>query len=105
MTTKEEMNLWAKESKKILKQYGYLKGKSFVWVCVVGILWLGTIGVFYYMGTQDTFKPIVDQVVSVEPQIDVEPVINNEYDINCPVDNVNNFTIYNNIIVPEGGCE
>jgi len=101
-TDKEKLDNWARESIPILKEHGYLKNRTIMWVMVAFVFWSSTMGMFYYAGKQDWFKSIITQEVEVEPQINnsylFAPITENDYN------NKYNFTIQNNIVIPEGVC-
>lgn len=109
MTDKKELDEFARKSIPILKSNGYLNEgyhPSVLVILIISILWLSSLGLFYYAGSSDWFKSTISHIVNLEPQINVTtknevPInIENDYDLNPE----NNFTIINNIIVPEGAC-
>ena len=100
----KEIDNWARESLKILKDYGYVNnGKK---IMLIALLWILSLSVFYFAGTQDFFKSVVSQNVSLEPQINTT----NYFSFGTPIENSydfsprNNFSIYNNIIITENLC-
>ena len=101
--SKEKLDEWAKESVPILQKYGYLNNEDEInWlpIIIIGIVWLGTLGVFYYAGANDFFKSETFQNVTLEPQIDVNSNPTNNYQFTPQTENKYNTTIYNNIILP-----
>lgn len=100
MTTNEEIKNFAEKSIPLLKSYGYIKNNHLVvWGSIIAILWLSTLGLFYYAGNEGWFNSIVDQVVDLKPKIDVNSTTNNDFEMNNPTTNENNFTIYVNNFV------
>lgn len=119
MVTKEDWDNFAKSSIPELEKRGYLnsyknqqivssygKKESKNWIAIVVILWLLSLGLFYYAGDNDWIKSKITQNVTLKPNT----TINNNYEFNPSTEND-----YNNkfnltieklyITIPENICE
>ena len=101
---KEDIDKWANEAMKILKDYGYLSRLKLIHIIVVGLLGLMFLLFGYYAGTHDFFKSDVNQTVSLEPIT----TINNSYLFTPFTENEYKFTMPNQTIIvniPENLCD
>ena len=60
---KEDIDKWANEAMKILKDYGYLSRLKLIHIIVVGLLGLMFLLFGYYAGTHDFFKFVIGDCV------------------------------------------
>ncbi len=101
MTTKKELDKFAKETIPILEKYGYLnKNYNFVKMIIFFLLGIIFTGVFLYGIGIGAFKSDISQNVTLEPETNVfnqfdSPETYNNYTFNP------NFTIINNVVCPQ----
>jgi len=107
----EEIETFSREAIPILKKYGFINEKKrnngFNKYMFLFILWIATLSLFYYAGSEDWFKSNISHNVSLSPI--VENTINNSYTFSTPIENKyeysDNVTIYNKIIISSDICE
>jgi len=117
--TKKELKLEKKEHKKLLKKLKKEKRKEkktrikIKWLNVFGAIFLLIIIAFAIMGGYGLFliksgklTPIISQNLSFDPNVQVDAPIANNLDIAPVVNNeyINNYTIINEITCPEQVC-
>lgn len=99
----EEVLQFYEESLPILQKYDLLPSKkrdsTLIVILAMFVLLISFTATVYYLGVNDKFKS--NQDVNVQPQVDVNPVTNNNYSFATPVDveNKYNQTIINNIYI------
>jgi len=109
MTTREEWDVFARESVPLLHKLGYLKKRQFHtknWILPATLFIIGVMfgGIFIYAISNDSFKSEFNQEidpnvsVNTENQYDFAPITENEYEF------IDNRTIINNVIIPSDLC-
>lgn len=109
MTTREQWDIFAKESIPLLHKLGYIKKNQLLgknWILPVTLFVIGIMfgGIFIYAISNDSFKSEFNQ--EIEPNISVE--VENQYDFTPKTENeyefIDNRTIINNVIIPSDIC-